>query len=262
MASPFPGMDPYLEDPAFWRDFHATFIQCWRETLADQLPDAYDALVDESVNLIKMSPEIIQLIYPDIAVTRQPRAVRGKRKNGGTLLLEPVKIPHQFLEEVRQTRIEVLHRPDRKLVAVLELLSPVNKTGAGASEYSTKRNAILAQKVHLLELDLLLAGTRPALKRALPKGDYYAYLSRADDRPQCEVFAWQMREALPTIPVPLRAPDPDILIDLGVAFRLAYERGRYHRMLSYGQAPKAPLKRADAQWALTLSSRKKPRRPA
>ncbi|MBW3540169.1 MAG: DUF4058 family protein [Planctomycetes bacterium] len=26
MSSPFPGMDPYLEDPAFWPDFHSTFI--------------------------------------------------------------------------------------------------------------------------------------------------------------------------------------------------------------------------------------------
>jgi hypothetical protein len=26
MASPFPGMDPYLEDRAHWPDFHATFI--------------------------------------------------------------------------------------------------------------------------------------------------------------------------------------------------------------------------------------------
>jgi hypothetical protein len=23
MSSPFPGMDPYLEDPAYWSDFHA-----------------------------------------------------------------------------------------------------------------------------------------------------------------------------------------------------------------------------------------------
>ena len=26
MQSPFPGMDPYLESPAFWSDFHSTFI--------------------------------------------------------------------------------------------------------------------------------------------------------------------------------------------------------------------------------------------
>ena len=38
MTSPFPGMDPYLEDPAFWPDFHITFLYCWREAIANQLP--------------------------------------------------------------------------------------------------------------------------------------------------------------------------------------------------------------------------------
>ena len=46
MPSPFPGMDPYLEDPAFWRDFHATFIFCWREAVAAALPD-YDVEILE-----------------------------------------------------------------------------------------------------------------------------------------------------------------------------------------------------------------------
>jgi len=43
MNSPFPGMDPYLEDPAFWSDFHHTFIGCWREAIADALPEPYEA---------------------------------------------------------------------------------------------------------------------------------------------------------------------------------------------------------------------------
>src|SRR5437762_1589374 len=109
MASPFPGMDPYLEDPAFWADFHLTFIGCWREAIADQLPEAYEARLDESVNLVQMSPEIIKLIYPDIAVSRKRKSSRSRSKGGGTLLLEPVSIPHEFLEEVRQAHIEVLH---------------------------------------------------------------------------------------------------------------------------------------------------------
>jgi hypothetical protein len=26
MASPFPGIDPYLESPRYWQDFHERFI--------------------------------------------------------------------------------------------------------------------------------------------------------------------------------------------------------------------------------------------
>ena len=39
----FPGMDPYLEDAAFWADFHQRFLNCWCEAVAAALPDNYDA---------------------------------------------------------------------------------------------------------------------------------------------------------------------------------------------------------------------------
>src|SRR5262245_7255501 len=111
MQSPFPGMDPYLEDPAFWPDFHNRFINALCETISDGLPEPYDALLDESVNLVTMSPEVIKLVYPDIAVTQHGRSARTKSKSAGTLMLEPVKIPHRIVEETRQTRVEVIHRP-------------------------------------------------------------------------------------------------------------------------------------------------------
>lgn len=257
MASPFPGMDPYLEGPAFWRDFHQTFIGCWREAVAAALPDHYDARLDETVNLVQMSPEVIKLIYPDVAVSREPRRTkRAHSKSSGTLLLEPVHIPHEFLEEVRQTRIEILHRPERTLVAVLEMLSPFNKSGEGFDQYRAKRKTILLQKLHLVELDLLVGGKRLPLSKPLPRADYYALISRAEDRPNCEVYRWALRDPLPTIPIPLRAPDADIPIDLGKVFRDTYERGRYARALFYTQPPAARLRRKDAQWATGVASKK------
>jgi Protein of unknown function (DUF4058) len=257
MASPFPGMDPYLETPAFWRDFHTTFIVCWREAIGAALPDNYEARLDESVSLVEMSADTRKLIFPDVAVTRQPRRTKGGHgRESGTLLLEPVVIPHEILDEIRQPRVEILHRPDRKLVAVLELLSPFNKSGEGYDQYRAKRNAILGQKVHLVELDLLLDGKRLPLSKPLPNGDYYALISRANDRPNCEVYHWALRDPLPIIPIPLRAPDADIPIDLGQVFRDTYERGRYARSLFYAQPPMAPLSRKDAQWAISVAAQK------
>src|SRR5260221_915767 len=154
VASLFPGMDPYLEDPAFWPDFHHRFINYWCEAVADELPEAYEARLDERVNLAQM----------------------------------------------RETRIDILHRPDRSLVAVLEMLSPANKTGDGFQEYRAKRKAILQQKVHLLELDLLVGVNRLPHLRPLPAGDYFALVSRADNRPNCEVFSWPVRDPQPRIP--------------------------------------------------------------
>lgn len=257
MPSPFPGMDPYLEDPAFYADFHSTFVGCWREAIAEALPENYDARLDESINFVQMSPDVIKLIYPDIAVSRQPkRTKRPRSKGSGTMLLEPVHIPQEFLDEIRQTRIEILHRPDRTLVAILELLSPFNKSGDGFDKYRAKRATILGQKVHPIELDLLLGGSRLSFLKPLPSADYYAFITRAEDRQNCEVYRRGLRDLLPTNPIPLRAPDPDIAVSIKQVFDITYERGRYARSLFYTQPPMAPMSRKDAHWAASLGGKK------
>jgi hypothetical protein len=78
-------------------------------------------------------------------------------------------------------------------------------------------------------------------------------VSRSDKRPDCEVYAWQLRDPLPAIPIPLRNPDPDVLIDLGAVFDAAYARGRYARSLPYGKPPRARMKKADKQWVMERS---------
>src|SRR5262249_3154426 len=39
--SPFPGMDPYLEDPALWPEFHRRLVASIRQFLLPDLPDRY-----------------------------------------------------------------------------------------------------------------------------------------------------------------------------------------------------------------------------
>lgn len=120
---------------------------------------------------------------------------------------------------------------------MLELLSPSNKEHSGRGLYLAKRNALLVQGIHLFELDLLLGGDRLPLERPLPEGDYYAMVSRSDRRPACDVYVWTIEATLPTLPVPLKGPDPDLPIDLGVVFSVTFERGRYARSLNYEQPP-------------------------
>src|SRR5205807_1726822 len=136
-------------------------------------------------------------------------------------------------EGPRETYIEILHLPERSLVATLELLSPANKEQPGRTEYLAKRRALLFQNVHLVELDLLLEGRRLPLQKPLPPADYYYLVSRGDQRPDCQVYRWTLRQPLPILPVPLRHPDPDITVDLGAVFATAYERGRFSRRINY-----------------------------
>ncbi|MFO0970048.1 MAG: DUF4058 family protein [Gemmataceae bacterium] len=241
MRSPFPGMDPYLEDPSFWSEFHSKFINCWQETLADVLPEPYEATLGERVYLVEEDPDARRLIYPDIDISDTEANGSGRTQQNRAATLEPISIPLVLLDGPRETFIEILQRPERSLVAVLELLSPANKESPNRLDYLSKRNALLHQNVHLVELDLLLGGKRPPLGRALPAGDYFYLVSRAEGRPNCDVFAWNLAAPLPVLPVPLRGPDPDVVIDLGAVFNVTYERGRYARRIDYGKRCPAPL---------------------
>src|SRR3954471_15351967 len=107
-----------------------------------------------------------------------------------TLDREPVTLGLEYAEEETESFLRVLHRPDASLIAVLELLSPTNKEGAGRLSYLEKRNDLVRENVHLVELDLLLGGSRLPTEGKLPAGDYYAFVSRGDRRPECEVYSW------------------------------------------------------------------------
>jgi Protein of unknown function (DUF4058) len=249
MKSPFPGMDPFLEQPAYWPDFHFTFINYWREAVADALPAHYEATLGERVYLVEHDPELRKLGFPDIAVTHDaPSAPAPGASSGGTATLEPVTIPLAILEGPRETYIEILYQPDHSLVATLELLSPANKEQPGRTEYLAKRRALLFQQVHLVELDLLLGGHRLPLERPLPAADYYYLVSRADRRPDCEVHRWTLPTPLPTLPIPLRAPDQDILVDLGAVFATAYARGRFFRRVNHAGSMPAVLGKRNQGW--------------
>jgi hypothetical protein len=244
-------MDPYLENPAFWSDFHATFINYWREALADHLPDNYEARIDDRVNLVEVLPEKIRRFAPDVAVTQGPRSPgTAAPAVSGVATVEPVVVPLLIEEEPSETYIQLLHRRDRTLVAVLELLSPANKEEPDRSIYLARRNTLLRHDVHLVELDLLLKGQRIPLAKAYPAGNYFALVADATRRPDCAVYPWTMRLALPRIPIPLRPPDPPVEVDLAAVFAITYERGRYARSIDYTQPPPVSLRGDELTWAV------------
>lgn len=235
-TSNFPGVDPFVEFQCLWPDFHATFINYWREAIADRLPGAYEARVGERVQLLARvdGEDRVRRIGPDVSVSRGQGPLGGRA--GGTATLEPVPVRLARSDETRETFIQILHRPDRKLVAILELLSPANKEEPGRSQYLAKRESILVQDVHLFELDLLLGGKRLPFDDPLPAGECYAMVARAERRPVCDVYAWAMRDPLPALPIPLAVPDPDVTVDLAEVYRTTFERGRYATSIDYARA--------------------------
>jgi hypothetical protein len=241
-------MDPYLEDPGIWPDFHACMINVMCEALLDRLPCKYDALIEERIRL--ESPDgLARARYPDVGITRRSDAASaGQAAAASAAILEPVEFPE--FESVRTFYIRVVHGPERDLVTTIELLSPANKTGAGLSEYEQKRNELIRAGVNIVEINLLIGGERPAIQSDWPAGEYYALVIRGGFKPQAGVAAWSLRSPLATVPIPLRSPDPDVPLELAEAFHLAYDRGRYARRLDYFTPPAAPLISQDQEWVI------------
>ena len=159
-------------------------------------------------------------------------------------------------EEVRDSWIEIYHRPDHSLIAVLELLSPTNKRG-NRSQYLAKRRTILRQKAHLVELDLLIDGDPIGPPDEYPMGHYFALVARGDHTGECDVSAWSIRDRLPELPIPLKAPDLDAPIDLQSVFNHAFDQGDYTHSINYQEPPSVPLSETDLEWAARLASQAK-----
>ena len=246
-------MDPYLEHPGVWPDFHAEFISCLRHQLRQRLPPNYDARINERIALFDMEGELVRTFVPDTFVLEKRNGGRSPTTLSSTAVLEPVTLPLLIVHESREAYLEIYHRPERSLVGIVEVLSPTNKKGEGRGDFLAKRNAVLCQPVHLVEFDLLVGGERLPLAEPLPPAHYYAFVSRAEQRPYCQVYPWHVRQPLPPISIPLRPGDPDVPLDLATVFEEAYERGGYDNDLDYAAPPLAPLDQADAQWATELA---------
>ncbi|HEV3006041.1 MAG TPA: DUF4058 family protein, partial [Pirellulales bacterium] len=112
------------------------------------------------------------------------------------------------------------------------------------------------QSVHLVKLDLLVGGERVAAAQTLPQGDYYACVSRSENRPRGSVYPWSVRQELPRLPIPLAAPDPDVFVTLQAVFAKGFERGDYAELIDYSQPPQAPFADADRKWAAEQAHRR------
>ena len=151
--------------------------------------------------------------------------------------------------ERQETYLVIRDRETMKVVTVIEVLSPSNKrrNGDGRREYLTKRVEILSSPTHLVELDLLRGGMRLPVVGSLPPGDYYAIISRVKRRPRCEVYAWTLRDTLPSIPIPLKQGDDDAVVPLQEVFDTVYQRARYDLSVKYDATLDPPLNESELQ---------------
>src|SRR5262245_48157447 len=220
MPSPFPGMDPYLEDEKLWPSFQHHLVNCLYQILLPGLVDRYRARV-------------------------------GQRHYA----TEQALFTSLIREEHHEEFIEIRQRADGRLITLVDLVSPANKTTAGGRQACLdKRREGRGASASLVRLDLVLRG-QPMLdysREGLPDWDYAVSVTRSTQAERYEIYPATVQKRLPRFRLPLAADDRDTVLDLHAAFCRAFDQGNFGGKIDYQRDPTTTLRDADRSWLNSL----------
>lgn len=225
MPSPFPGMDPYLEAPTIWPGFHHHLVA-----------------------------SLYQLLLPGIADRYRAKIVSRQYTTELALFTSVIREPHS--EEF----VEIRSRTDNRLITLIDVVSPANKTSAaGKTAYLATRSEALSHKVGTVEIDLVSQGTPPLdFDRAgLPPCQYTVTVTRPATPDRYEVYAAVIRNRLPKFKLPLAADDRDTVLDLQAAFAKSYESSEAGKLIDYTKdlPPDVQLPAEEREWLKSWAKR-------
>jgi hypothetical protein len=259
MPSPFPGMDPFLEDPELFPDLHDCLVNTLRERLQAALPPPYYARLGRRV-WIESS---FRTIGPDVSTLRpRPVAPPPALPAGGIGLAEAptsravvIRVPH---DERQEPFIEIYsgRGEKRRLVTSIEVLSLANKSPGehGRDLYLRKQQELLQEQVHLVEIDLLRGGRhttavpREMVVAVAGEFDYHVCVHRFDAFEEYVVYPILLHQPLPELDVPLLPGDGAVSVDVQEVFEHCYGAGAYDREVDYGGTLPAGLSERQEEW--------------
>jgi hypothetical protein len=251
MPSPFPGMNPYLENETVFHGFHNRLIVELSNQLVPQIRPDFIADTDVNVYIHELSGDERLVGRPDLYIARSRTVPSTNVKTQGRSSAGVIAEFPPAVDIVKVPYIKIMDRDSMELVTIIEVLSRTNKvSGADRIAYIAKRNTIRRSPVHFIEIDLLRTGEPMPLERQ-PDSDYRVVVSRAEERPSVTLWPIRLRDELPMIPVPLRAPHVDVALDLQQAIHQVYDLGGYADRI-YRNFPQPPLHPVDAEWAESL----------
>lgn len=263
MPSPFPGMDPYIERPAIWPDFHDALITFIRGALQPLIKPRYVALGRDRLYLVESE----RPVFPDVSIVEsgRNRPIGPAGQTAANAVVADPPLVFQFTrEEVREPYIEIIEpAAGNRVVTAIEVLSPDNKTaGEGRNSYLRKRQEYLNAGAHCVEIDLLHEverkltstpangnGAKQALELAKRGGAArYAVTVWRQSPAQREVYPIPLQHRLPEVLIPLANADPDVVLDLQAAFTRSWDEGPYPELLHYDGPPPGDWSDADVSW--------------
>jgi hypothetical protein len=241
-------MNPYLENPQIWTEIHPWLIVQLARSLNPVLKPKYRAAVEQRVYTDSLLVGI-----PDVSVVR--RSEDGRSTTSASRVTTPVKVTVPMPEEVKERYLEIRQVGTDRVVAVVEVLSPKNKQpGEGKKQYLAKREKVLQSLTHLVEIDLLRAGTPQPMSGGVIS-DYRILVSRAGDRPEAELYPFNLADPIPLFPLPLQMEDEEPIVDLAQILRQIYEDAALDLVIDYSKPPIPPISEGDFAWIQTLTKR-------
>jgi hypothetical protein len=258
MLSPFPGMNPYLEQSGFWSSFHNRFMVAIANLIEPQLSDCYYVDVETRTYQSDEGGDEILIGIPDAVVfssgVETANASEVLEEHGSSIAVqepptpEPVRVPMPL--EIRERYLEVREVGSDAVITVMELLSPKNKqAGEGRNAYEQKRRSVLGSSTHLIELDLLRGGRQMEILGSPKTTPYCILVSRSHQRPDAELYRVALQQPLPNIWIPLKPDEPEVIAPLQNAFQQVFREARYGTRIDYRQQPPPPtLSKADQAW--------------
>jgi hypothetical protein len=254
MKSPFPGMDPFIEARGLWADFHDNLIVELQRALNERLPERYEALLGERTYIDLVDPlegtRTGQVIKPDVRIDGESRGFqRGAVAQGDSPLATSVVMHPELAVEEREAFVEIHDAAaGGQVVTCIEVLSPTNKRPGtpGWADYERKRQLMFRGEANFVEIDLLRGGRRRPMREAWPASPYYLLVLWKEQAPECRVWPGFSVQPLPAIPIPLAAPDPDLMFEVQPCIDEVLARSRYDRRLQYSEPIQPPLTRDEA----------------
>src|SRR5262245_11804196 len=208
MSSPFPGMDPYLEDANLWPAFHHQLVLGLYQILLPGLVDRYRAQI-------------------------MPRSSTAEGIDSPT-----------GQQACLKERLEIRERNGRRLVTLIDVVSPADKLIESSRRACLEsRREARDLGANIIEIDLVLQG-RPLFeysREGLPEWDYAVTVCRATQPERYEIYTSTLAKRLPRFRVPLASDDRDTVLDLQATFTRYYDQGGFASKIDYRGDPPVAL---------------------
>lgn len=215
MPNPFPGMNPYLENPLHWRGIHNLLLSYIHVSINQRLPDAFVVRAEERIPGNRTMREAFLEIRTVDDASDLIAVIE--------VLSPSNKMPGPGRDEYKRKQKDVKN----SLVHLVE----IDLLRDGAYTVAPDERGTRARAGHF---------------------DYICSLHRGGEGENFEVWPIPLRQQLPRISIPLTEEVNDITLDLQAVLSRIYDDGLLGKGIRYDLDPNPPLTGEDAEWADAL----------